>query len=129
MIKTRTWVIIITAVLAVCAALGLWLRQRPAAGTVANIYRDGVCIRSVDLAAVTEPETFTVTTEHGSNTVLIEPGRIRIIEADCPDQVCVNTGWLSDSAAPIVCLPHRVVIRIESAPSGRDPGQLDSVSQ
>ena len=121
--------IAIAAALVVCAALSLWLWQRPAAGTVANIYQDGVCIRSVDLAAVREPETFTITTGHGSNTVLIEPGRICISEANCPDQVCVNTGWLADSAAPIVCLPHRVVIRIESAPGAREPGQLDAVSR
>ena len=109
--------------------MGLWFFQRPAAGTVANIYQDGTCIRSVDLSAVTEPETFIITTEHGTNTVLIEPGRICILEANCPDQVCVNAGWLADSAAPIVCLPHRVVIRIESAPGAQGSGQLDTVSQ
>ena len=125
MLKTKSWIIAIAAVLVLCAALSLWLLQRPAAGTVANIYQDGVCIRSVDLSAVTEPETFTIAGEHGVNTVLIEPGRICISGADCPDQVCVNAGWLSDSAAPIVCLPHRVVIRIESAPAG----QFDAVSQ
>ena len=129
MVKTKTWIIAIALILAICAGLSLWLRQRPAAGTVANIYQDGMCIRSVDLAAVTGPETFTITTGHGSNTVLIEPGRICISEADCPDQVCVDAGWLSDSAAPIVCLPHRVVIRIESAPGTQDTEQIDTVSQ
>ena len=32
--------------------------------------------------------------------------------ADCPDQVCVHQGWISDSTVPIVCLPHQVIIEV-----------------
>lgn len=104
------------------------LHNRPALGAVANIYLDGECIRSVDLSAVREAETFTVTCEEGVNTILIEPGRICVSEADCPDRVCVVSGWLSDSAAPIVCLPHRLVIRLEAAEDSLD-GPIDGVSK
>lgn len=57
-----------------------------------------------------------------------------MLEADCPDQVCVHAGWLTDSAAPIVCLPHRLVIRLEQTassiiPQQTDTGQIDAVSQ
>ena len=57
-----------------------------------------------------------------------EPGRIAVVAADCPDRICVREGWLSDSASPIVCLPHRLVIRIEknAADSGPAP---DAVSR
>ena len=74
---------------------------------------DGVCIRSVDLSEVKEPYEFTVETANGSNTVRVEPGRIAVISADCADETCVHTGWIGDRAIPIVCLPHRLVIRIE----------------
>ena len=107
----------VLAVLALCAA-GAWiLHNARAPGTVANIYRDGVCVRSVDLSRVTEPYEFTLTDVAGENTVRVEPGRIRVVAADCPDKICVNTGWISDSAAPIVCLPHRLVIRLEEGPA------------
>lgn len=128
MIKTRTWIIGVAAALLLSAGAALWLHSRPAPGKTANIYQDGVCIRSVNLSQVTAAETYLVESDLGNNVIRIEPGRICILEADCPDQVCVHAGWLTDSAAPIVCLPHRLVIRLESAPAA-DSGQIDAVSQ
>ena len=105
----------------------LWLRGRAASGTVANVYQDGVCVLSFDLSQVAEARTYVLEDPSGSNTILVEPGRIRVLEADCPDQICVQAGWLTDSAAPIVCLPHRLVIRLENT-AGSQP-QMDAVSQ
>ncbi|MGM9605101.1 MAG: NusG domain II-containing protein [Faecousia sp.] len=135
MIKTRTWIIGILLALLLFAGTALWLHGRSASGMAANIYQDGVCIRSIDLSQVTAAETYTVESDAGTNVILIEPGRICILEADCPDQVCVHAGWLTDSAAPIVCLPHRLVIRLEKTtvesilPEQADPDQIDAVSQ
>ena len=46
------------------------------------------------------------------NVVEVEPGRIRIVSATCPDQVCVRQGWISDSTVPVVCLPNQVIVEI-----------------
>ena len=127
MVKTRTWIIIIAAALVISLALTVFLAGRRASGTVANIYKDGVCIRSIDLALVTEPYSFKVSDGLGENTVLVEHGRICVSDADCPDRVCVDAGWLSDSAAPIVCLPHRLVIKLEASAKAADAP--DAVSQ
>ena len=67
----------------------------------------------LDLSAVTDPYTFTVEGPGGfTNTILVEPGRIRVSQANCPDQVCVEMGAISDGTVPIVCLPHKLVIEI-----------------
>ncbi|MBO6052395.1 MAG: NusG domain II-containing protein [Clostridia bacterium] len=113
-------------VLAVCSVWS-WILMHRSPGTVANLYQGGVCVRSIDLSRVTEPYEFTLTDASGENTVRVEPGRIRMISADCPDKICVNTGWISDSAAPIVCLPHRLVIRLEEGPAD-DARALDGVA-
>ncbi len=112
MAKTGTWVTIILVLLVLAIAASLFLRLRPAGGTIAEIYVDGRLERRVDLSGVTVPTRFTVETERGVNVILCEPGRIRVESADCPDKVCVDFGWLQDSAAPIVCLPHRLVIKL-----------------
>lgn len=130
MVKTRTWIVIIALIFTVSAVLCIWLSGRKAAGTIANIYQDGVCIESIDLSLVTEGYEFTVTGENGENTIRVERGRIGVISADCPDKVCVKDGWLSDSASPIVCLPHRLVICLEqSAAADQTDLQIDAVSQ
>lgn len=120
MVKTRTWIVILAAAAVLFAALSAWALLRPAAGKIANIYLDGELIKSVDLAAVDGAYSFTVESAGGVNIIEVEPGRIRVSNADCPDGVCVRHGWLSDSAEPIVCLPHRLVIRLEGATSGID---------
>lgn len=129
MIKTKTWVLILGTVLLLALLSCLILYTMPAPGTVANVYREGVSLYSVDLSLVTEPYEFTLTDERGTNVIRVEPGRIAVIDADCPDRVCVEAGWLSDSASPIVCLPHRLVIRIEKNAAAQGDPVPDTVSR
>lgn len=112
MAKTRTWVCIIMCILLLSIAASVCLRLRPAPGHIASIYVEGRLVRRIDLEAVTVQTRFTVETEWGVNVIVAQPGRIRVESADCPDGVCVQSGWLSDSASPIVCLPHRLVIEL-----------------
>ena len=115
MFKTRTWAIVFTAAaLLLGAAAYAALAAKPEG--VVRIVSDGVVLREIDLGRVTEEYRFTVDAPHGgSNVVTVQPGRIRVSEADCPDQVCVRQGWLAGRAAPIVCAPHRLVIAFEGA--------------
>ena len=96
-----------------------------AEGLELTVYLDGELVRTIDLSQVEEGYTFSVDSSAGTNTIQVEPGRIRVSRADCPDQVCVGQGWISTSAAPIVCLPHRLVIQIGSA---QDPAGPDAVT-
>ena len=123
MLKTRTWVLLFAAAALVFGALSVRLLTGKRDGAVAEIVQDGVVIREIDLLRVTEAYSFTVDWEGGSNTVLVQPGRICVSEADCPDQVCVRQGWLSDQATPVVCLPHRLMLRLKGA------SELDGVSK
>ena len=116
--------------LVLCVAASLWLDRRSAGGAVANIYVDGVCVLSVDLSELAAPESCIIPNGLGVNVIEMERGRIRVAEADCPDQVCVRSGWLSDSASPIVCLPHKLVIRLEAdAKAPANETAPDAVSQ
>lgn len=126
MIKTRFWVAGIGLALLLCAGAALWLNGRPAAGKIANVYQDGVCIYSFDLAGLTETKRYVLEGDAGVNMIEVGPEGIRIPEADCPDQVCVQAGWLLDSATPIVCLPHKLVIRLEGSAAA---GTIDGVSK
>ena len=100
--------VLLVAAAACCAAL-LMPKE---GGAIARVTFNGNVLSEIDLSAVEAPSSFIVTGEAGSNTIQVEQGRIRVAEADCPDQVCVNQGWISDSALPIVCLPNKLVIEI-----------------
>lgn len=116
MIKTKTWIIITVCLIAVLSAASIYALSHQRISGVVEIIQDGVVIEEIDLSKVTEAYSFTVTREDGgSNVITVEPGRIRVSEADCPDHICVRMGWLYDQAAPIVCMPHRLVISLKEA--------------
>lgn len=78
-------------------------------GKMANIYSDGVLVKSIDLSKV---KTDTKIRIGDHNTALVNNGSIRMYEADCPDKLCIKQGEIDDGTYPIVCLPNKIVIRI-----------------
>lgn len=115
--SSRFWIGIVAALLLVSLAGALLLNRN--SGGRAAVYQDGELLRVIDLSRVDEPYTFVVDSPQGSNTVEVERGRVRVSHADCPDQVCVRQGWLT-GAAPIVCLPHKLVIQFVGDADGLD---------
>lgn len=122
--STRFWVIVVAGALVLSLAAAVLVYTASPGGTVAEIVQDGKVIRTIDLER-TEEERFVIQGEHGTNTIEVDSGRIRVQAADCPDQVCVHQGWISDGTVPIVCLPNKLVIRIVG---GEEDG-LDALTQ
>ena len=60
------------------------------------------------------------------NTVVISGGKVSVTEASCKNQVCVKHAAISRSGESIVCLPNRLVVRIDNG-SG-EGGGYDSVT-
>ena len=52
----------------------------------------------------------------GSNTVFIENGTVCVLDADCPDRLCVKQGCIHRNGQSVVCLPHGLVITVKDAP-------------
>ena len=51
--------------------------------------------------------------DRGQVVIRVENGRARFAASDCPDQLCVRSGWLSAPGRVAACLPNRCVLRIE----------------
>ena len=111
--STKFWAILIAVVLVLSLGASVGIYRYRGIGSVACIYQNGELIRQIHLDTVTSPYELTVTNGDGENVISVEPGRIRVSQASCPDHVCVDTGWISDGVIPIVCLPNQLVIRIE----------------
>lgn len=113
-LSNRTWLLILGALLALSLVAATAVFFLSPSGTTAVITLNGTEVERVDLSQVRETYTRRFTGESGiTDVVEIAPGRIRVREADCPDQVCVRQGWIENSVAPIVCLPNRLVIEIQ----------------
>lgn len=49
------------------------------------------------------------------NIIHIHDNGVEMKEANCSDHICVKTGFIKDSSKSIVCLPHRINIKIISS--------------
>ena len=111
--KNRLLIGICIAIFLAGLAGSAWVLHEPHSSWV-SIMQDGRVIYDFDLS-VTEDQIIDIEYEGRVNTVQIENGRIRVLEADCPDKTCVHMGWLDSGALPIVCLPNRLSIEYSSA--------------
>ena len=48
----------------------------------------------------------------GTNILRIEDGKAFLIDADCPDHLCVNQGKIWRSGETITCLPNRLTVTV-----------------
>lgn len=61
------------------------------------------------------------------NIIAVENGTVYMQSANCRDQLCVNQGRTSRAGKQIVCLPHRVAVRLERADGQVAQDDLDVV--
>jgi hypothetical protein len=95
------------------------------AGKSAHITDANGTIRELSLETSQRLE---ITTALGFNTVEVAEGQVRIVDASCTNKDCVHQGPISKPGQTIVCLPNRLVIRIEGSDSedeGDDTGGAD----
>lgn len=121
--------VILGAVLLVLCGISLsyiFLQCRTASPSLeAGIYQNGTLLETIDLSAVTESYTFVIESPDGGfNTIAIRPGAIGICDADCPDKLCVEMGYVDSSLLPIICLPHSLVIEVVE----KEGSQVDGVT-
>ena len=125
MVKTRYAVAAVIVLLILCAVISLLILRPGRTADVVTITLDGVCIRTIDLRTAPDEE-FTIESDYGFNTVSIESGRLHITDADCPDQICVQSGWLTQTGLPLVCLPHRLVITLDAESQTADTDAISN---
>lgn len=75
-------------------------------------------------------DSYVVEQADGSrNVIRVEGGAVYMQEANCRDGLCIRQGRMKNAAKTIVCLPHKLVVRLEgdTQPVGGD--ELDVIVQ
>lgn len=93
------------------------------AGSI-EIYVDNKLYKTV---SINDKEEFKIENRGGYNTVKIHDKGVEIIDASCPDKVCVHTGFINKPSQSIVCIPNRVSIKINT--NEKDDNQEDIISK
>ncbi|MDR3255119.1 MAG: NusG domain II-containing protein [Synergistaceae bacterium] len=116
-----------------CAASIFFLRGSPndgdknGANFTLEIVSRGEIIKSFDMPDLSETEsgsTIELREGGGFNILSIEDGAVRMVSSDCPGGDCLRMPPIWSDGRVIVCLPHKLVIRLR-----RDGnGEVDAVS-
>jgi len=89
----------------------------------ATITAGGQVVRTIDLDPAGDKMTLQVSGRLGLATVEVAGRKIRMLAANCPEQICVKQGWIEDPGASIVCLPGEIIIHIDG------PAAVDAVTR
>lgn len=106
----RNDVLLVAVLLALAGALALFLLLNRQDGGYVSVQVDGEVLMELPLNEDTE---LVLGEGEHTNTLIIRDGTAQVIEASCPDQVCVRQGAVRYEGESIVCLPHKLVISIE----------------
>lgn len=61
-----------------------------------------------------------------TNKCEIKDGKVRMIEATCPDKLCMKQKAIDSGGGTIICLPNKVII--EGEKTADTPADLDAVT-
>ena len=115
---------ILCALIFIGGIAGSWYVLNRETGQMVEVLQGGEVIYTFDMSKVEDQEIEVLNDDGGRNVILIQDGRICVSEANCPDHICMEQGWL-DSAVPIVCLPNQLTIQFVDA---EEETGLDAVS-
>lgn len=80
-----------------------------------DTYLEVICNGNVEAQINFDGKTTTYIPKSCPNvTVEIDGKKARVKDSDCPDKICVNTGWIALPGQSAVCLPNRFSIVIKS---------------
>jgi len=101
------------------------LLQNRAAGDnlTVEIYKNNQLYRQIPLSEATSEEIRVADADGHYNVVEIAGGRVRVREADCPNQICVKSGWLSKPGQISFCAPNKVKVVIKG-----NSNEFDAIS-
>ena len=65
-----------------------------------------------------EEQTIVIENGDAKNIIEIKGGKAYMLEASCPDQLCVDQNEISFDKESIICLPNKVVLTVTSDVEG-----------
>jgi len=86
---------------------------------IAIVSQNNVILDRIELNKISDRYEINYYGEY-PGTIEVNNGKIRFLHADCPDQVCVNTGWIDRPGQIAVCLPAGVIIKIDGVQTDVD---------
>ena len=76
---------------------------------VANVYYDDEIILTVSLD---KDNSYKVNGSLSEMIIIVKDKKIKVLESDCKDHICVNQGFIFRENQTITCLPNKIFIKV-----------------
>lgn len=83
----------------------------------AEVYLKGELVLSIDLDKETTEREIII---NDDIKLMVKKGAIKVLENNCPSGYCINQGYSSSPAKPIICAYHGLYIKLISNSSDID---------
>lgn len=105
-------VIFISILALFCIAVCVWVYKGGAVtGSTILVTVDG---EEYGTYSLLEEQTIVIENGAAKNIIEIKDGKAYMLEASCPDQLCVDQNEISFDRESIICLPNKVVLTVTS---------------
>ena len=109
--------VIMIVTLVTMAGMRIWQKSSTSDSAVAVVTIDGSVYGTYPLS---EDVTERIGLADGSYNILtISGGYADVVEASCPDQICVHHNHIRYSGESIVCLPNKLIVEIKGGEDNR----------
>ncbi|MFC4652016.1 NusG domain II-containing protein [Lactococcus nasutitermitis] len=122
-LKIKPLDIIVLLALCLLSFTPIFFLAKPAqAGTQAVLKHDGKVVKTFNLSKNT---VYTYDNKGKICRIQVAHKKIRIIYANCFDNICRKTSWTNSPNKIIVCLPHKNVISVLPTAKHRKDNTVD----
>lgn len=124
LIKKPDFIIIFLLLIVALVLSAIFALKRTGEGDVyAEIIYGGNIVRTVDLNTDC---TFTIS-ELPNIVFEVKESKIAFIESDCPDKICVKTGFIDKPGQTAACLPNKTVLHINHIKKNTAANDIDTI--
>ena len=105
--RIRKTEIILAGAVLICAVLAIVLMNRKKESTPHGTIRITVGGETYGEYSLGEDQDISI---NGHNTMRIHNGQAYMVQADCPDHICITQSPIDDKGGMIICLPNQVFV-------------------
>lgn len=121
MIKKKDLVLVLIILLLVFIALGIMIATKEEGATVIITVNGDI----KHILSLEEDKIITIGDNASNYNILeIKNGYVTMMEANCPDKICVKHKRIHYNHESIICLPHKVIVEIQ----GGEKNEVDILS-
>ncbi len=105
-------VIISVVFVVICLGMHFTWKYYHSSGNVAVVTYNNKELKKIDISKDRE---LLLKVGNSIIKIVVNEKRICIAESNCPENICVKTGWINKMGQYIVCVPNGIIVSIENS--------------